>query len=105
MYAEQYDEPGINIIQTGITECTVCKADGKHKIWGCPLVDNINRSEVLKCCIKKSREMYKPKIKERYLHTKHNQNGQEKSPPPHNFVFIPPQKINLSQAIECIQSI
>jgi ribosomal protein L37AE/L43A len=66
-YAEQCDEPDINNVKTGIKKCKVCEAEGEHETWECPLVENVNRSEVLQRRIQQARVMYKTKIRAEYL--------------------------------------
>lgn len=49
-YDEHFDEPETNNVQAEITKCTVCEAEGDHKTWECPIVENV-RTEALQRCI------------------------------------------------------
>jgi hypothetical protein len=78
---EQFDEPDISNVQTGTTKCMVYEMEDDHETWECPLVENVNRTEILQRRIQQARVMYNAKIKAKYLQTKTDQNGQGNPPP------------------------
>ena len=70
--------------------------EDKHETWEHPLVDNVNRTEVLQRRVQQARVIYKAKSRAKYLQKKTNKNGQGNPPPFQSFNTSSPNRYNLS---------